>query len=200
MFYAFPYALRFELGAEGLGMDQPVSRFVQAFDRVRAVAKAAIGQFDEVQVCFCLTGAEVEAQPKRLQHDLQRVGFDASKLQHLATTAVASKPPGAEDYQQERRRWVGQPLQGESDIDKLLWGAIAAEMPISPSVTGRGAYLIDWKAGVVVHVYDDRGMDVIAPTRETLLPLYERFNSWLLDYDRQAMDAVFGTAASPEGS
>jgi hypothetical protein len=34
-------------------------------------------------------------------------------------------------------------------------------------------------------------MDVAGPDRLALLPLYRKFNAWLLDYDRAAMDAEF---------
>ena len=50
---------------------------------------------------------------------------------------------------------------------------------------------MDFARKVVVHPYDDRGMDVIGPDRDSLMPLYERLNGWLLDHDRNAMDAKF---------
>lgn len=49
---------------------------------------------------------------------------------------------------------------------------------------------------VLYHLYDDRGLDVLGGTRETLLPLYMRFSDWILDYDRAQIDAVF--AEKPE--
>lgn len=48
---------------------------------------------------------------------------------------------------------------------------------------------------VLYHLYDDRGLDVLGGTREILLPLYEAFQDWILEYDRARIDAVF-TAGS----
>jgi hypothetical protein len=40
--------------------------------------------------------------------------------------------------------------------------------------------------------YDDRGMDVVGPDRSRLTELYRRYNDYLLDYDREIMDSVYG--------
>jgi Domain of unknown function (DUF3885) len=39
---------------------------------------------------------------------------------------------------------------------------------------------------------DDRGLDLIAAERESLQPVYDAFDEWLLDYDRASADQVFG--------
>ena len=52
--------------------------------------------------------------------------------------------------------------------------------------------LFDLELGVMVNPYDDRGMDVFGPNRELLSELYKKRNGWLLDYDRERMQAVYG--------
>lgn len=74
--------------------------------------------------------------------------------------------------------------------DTLLWHAIAAEMPISPSVP-IVTFLIDPDVTAMLHVYDDRGLDVIADQPAKLHSLYNKFPDWLLDYDRERMAAMF---------
>lgn len=46
----------------------------------------------------------------------------------------------------------------------------------------------------MVFPYDDRGMDVVGPNKNLLLQLYRQHHPYLLDYDRDAMDATFGGA------
>ncbi len=53
------------------------------------------------------------------------------------------------------------------------------------------SYFVDFDAGLLLHVYDDRGMDVHARDRKTIEPLYYEFDEWLLDYDRPRMNAIF---------
>jgi hypothetical protein len=40
-------------------------------------------------------------------------------------------------------------------------------------------------------MYDDRGLDVIAASASTLLPIYERFGDWILDNQRHRIDFRF---------
>jgi Domain of unknown function (DUF3885) len=59
-----------------------------------------------------------------------------------------------------------------------------------PSIGGR-VYFINTLTHAIVHIYDDRGMDVIATNRESLRGLYREFNEWILDYDGGAIDRRF---------
>ena len=43
----------------------------------------------------------------------------------------------------------------------------------------------------MLHVYDDRGMDVIACDPAKLHGLYSDFEDWLLDHDRERMMKLF---------
>lgn len=45
--------------------------------------------------------------------------------------------------------------------------------------------------GIVVHPYDDRGMDVIILNTSALARMYERHHELLLDYDIDAMQQTF---------
>ena len=75
--------------------------------------------------------------------------------------------------------------------DTLLWASIAYEMPIAPKAPVL-SWLADFDAGVMLHVYDDRGMDVRALHRSTIEQIYRQFDAWLLDYDRPRMAVAFG--------
>lgn len=52
--------------------------------------------------------------------------------------------------------------------------------------------LINLDKQLAVFPYDVRGMDVVGENDEQLLKLYREFNNYLLDYDRDTMDARFG--------
>lgn len=80
-----------------------------------------------------------------------------------------------------------------------VWTAIAHTdfPPRTPRFTGRGVwqapelYFLNLDRGLIFHMYDDRGLDIIAGDRQTLRPLYAQFNPWLLDHDRARMDQMF---------
>ncbi len=50
-----------------------------------------------------------------------------------------------------------------------------------------------------MHMYDDRGLDVIAANDSTLLPIYERFGEWILDNQCRKIELRFKerTAVAP---
>ena len=77
--------------------------------------------------------------------------------------------------------------------DALLWCSIAYEMPISPKAPII-SFLADFTQGLLLHVYDDRGMDVTSLEAAALLSIYEAFDPWLLDYDRDRMKSAFRAA------
>ena len=82
----------------------------------------------------------------------------------------------------------------EAELDtvyRLLWAKVARELGIEPSLPF-GLYIFDLSLGVLVHPYDDRGMDVLGPNQDTLKLTYSEHNEWLLDYDMELMQQRYG--------
>lgn len=52
-------------------------------------------------------------------------------------------------------------------------------------------YLLNPDEKILIHLYDDRGLDVVAKDKEKLYPLYEIFYDWILDYERESIDKIF---------
>lgn len=52
-------------------------------------------------------------------------------------------------------------------------------------------YFADLYNSILFHLYDDRGADLVAADKELLRPSYEKFNNWILDYDREKITAIF---------
>jgi len=58
---------------------------------------------------------------------------------------------------------------------------------------GYDVYIINNSKKVIFHLYDDRGCDVLASDKIQLKALYDEFNPWILEYDREQMDRLFQT-------
>ncbi|MPN35793.1 hypothetical protein SDC9_183295 [bioreactor metagenome] len=43
----------------------------------------------------------------------------------------------------------------------------------------------------MLHLYDDRGLDIVAYDKATLIPIYNKLNKWILEYDRKQIDKMF---------
>jgi hypothetical protein len=72
----------------------------------------------------------------------------------------------------------------------ILLGIGNADHGLVPAISGR-VYFLNAERGLLMHMYDDRGLDVIAREAEPLRGIYKEFNSWILDYDRSQIDQVF---------
>jgi len=64
------------------------------------------------------------------------------------------------------------------------------DMGIKPSIENR-VYFININKKTIFHVYDDRGCDLIATSAESIKDIYDKYNNWILDYDRNEIDMVF---------
>jgi len=52
-------------------------------------------------------------------------------------------------------------------------------------------FFIDPHKHIIYYMYDDRWLDLISERKETLLPIYKKYNSWILAYDKERIDNVF---------
>ena len=69
---------------------------------------------------------------------------------------------------------------------EIIWGDLGGVLAFTSSV-----YIVDVENHVILHLYDDRGLDIVAYEKNTLSPLYKKLNEWILDYDRKEIDRVF---------
>jgi hypothetical protein len=74
--------------------------------------------------------------------------------------------------------------------EAVLRGIANADHASEPSI-GSKVYFMNTGIDAIIHMYDDRGMDMIATSRKTLRVLYHNFNQWILDYDRATIDRAF---------
>jgi hypothetical protein len=91
--------------------------------------------------------------------------------------------------------WITVPSRSFA-YEMVLEGIANADHAREPSIGGR-VYFINTLTYVIVHMYDDRGMDVIATDHEELRGLHRDLDEWILDCDRAAIDHTFATKRPP---
>jgi len=52
-------------------------------------------------------------------------------------------------------------------------------------------YFINLDRQIIFHMYDDRGLDIIASDREAIKPLYIKHKDWILESNRSEIDKSF---------
>jgi hypothetical protein len=190
LFYQSEHALRFELAGD---VEEGALRLVRAMERARAVVDEVFtGSESLTAIVSQYDGERRTSRGAAAFKTLTKIGFRAS----FGRPDRAFQ--GDENYiaqfgEDLCRYWYASDFQKTDDsLAALIWAALGAELPIAPKARWIGSiYIVDFERKIVVWPYDDRGLDVLAPNGSILRPLYHRLNGWLLDYDREAMDAKF---------
>jgi len=186
-----PSRLRFELGGEELPcVEAPVPRFVQALLRARTIFNSVFAGSTSLFAIVCFhkdTALDFFAPVENGFVALSRIGFTAEFL----TEWNARLEPRDEEQDPQDFLWRAFDVAAnDASCDALLWSSISYEMSIEPKVPAI-VYFIDFENEILLHVYDDRGMDVSALSQSTLQQCYTEFDPWLLDYDRPRMATAF---------
>lgn len=189
-FAAEDVRLRFELGGEEFDNTvQQVPRFLQAHRRASTLADALFSGNCVAVVAWNGHPPYPAGLPDNTKDGfvaLQSTGFNAPQMNEWQATLYPD--PDEEAYVWDLRSYdLGRDKVAR---DTLLWHAIASEMPVYPSARVV-TFLLDSSRSVMLHVYDDRGMDVIAYDPAKLHGLHTDFADWLLDYDRERMAKLF---------
>lgn len=77
-----------------------------------------------------------------------------------------------------------------SDVnyEKILTAIGYTDFPSYGDYISDGIYFIHPTKLIVFHMYDDRGLDVIALDTDQLFSLYNHYSEWILDYDRATIE------------
>ncbi|WP_341280869.1 DUF3885 domain-containing protein [Paenibacillus sp. FSL H8-0537] len=76
------------------------------------------------------------------------------------------------------------------NVSNLLEAIANRSLGLDPIIDG-DIYIINETNKTIFHLYDDRGLDIIADKVETLRGIYEQYNDWILDHDRKKVDEWF---------
>jgi hypothetical protein len=171
MFGQWPVGIRFEIGLDWVSRATSLCEFM----------------FGDSESCVLVSQdwPSVEGHPDRFTPLFSTPGIfhDARRLQ-LQTLDVF---PFEEDS--HRLTWTRLPLKC-IDTDQMFQAIANSDHGRVPSIAGR-VYIIQDHAKLLIHMYDDRGLDVIASSHSTLLPVYEKFGDWILDNQRHRIDFRF---------
>lgn len=73
----------------------------------------------------------------------------------------------------------------EKIAKEVVWADIGGLNSLASTV-----FLLYVKEHILYHLYDDRGLDVVAKDKETLRPIYEKYKDWILEYDCESPHAA----------
>ncbi|ASN80490.1 DUF3885 domain-containing protein [Deinococcus ficus] len=178
VFYHHEPALRFELA----GGETVVDRFSQAYDRARLIASRAFERTERVTVVLATYVINERTAQTQLSRSARSCGVAIPRKRESVLWP-------SDDAGNPARLLMAFEMDVEA-VPRLLWGVLAREVGVRPRLDG-ALYLADLDHGILVHPYDDRGMDVIGPNTERIAMLYREFQAWRLAYDHERMEGFF---------
>lgn len=189
IFYESPLSLRFEIGPEDIPVNDP-RYFRMAYWRTSFLYEKAPA-FDTLLWVLYRT--------PDMDSDINELLDRFCKLARL--------PEPAEVYEQETVDRDGEPFtrifffwdmeetppKTSALLDGILKTDFAGFLELSSAV-----FFFNTQTPFLLHLYDDRGMDLVAADKSLLSPFYEDCHNWLLDYDLPRMDEIFANTKGTE--
>lgn len=186
VFYKYDAALRFELGIGSHSID----RMLSAFLRANTIATDLLGNADDLHLTAVrladLGGLDAETH-HRISCGLRDCGLPPMTE---AVTRLRSLPDSHSLKSDRDVLWEMVVPISREQMYRSLWSNVVCDFGIAPSVDLRFS-IVSESRGLLLCAYDDRGMDIVGTSVEVLLPVFQKYTDWLLDYDMESMRKVF---------
>ena len=104
-------------------------------------------------------------------------------------TVTEQVTEGGETYSITHFYWDLSKL--DVDYEALIDEIINSDIGGNENLAGN-VYFLNTEDRVLYYLYDDRGADIAANDKKTLTPIYHKYSDWILPYDKNKIDAVFG--------
>lgn len=195
LFYAWENSLRFEIALPSVSYETK-EYFQIALDRAQALFNQVFEEQDEI---LLVTDIHTEKDKTFLQRKPLNIYLKYIKHRQILLKLrhyLMSSMMGEEEHS-ITHRYIIPCRKTDLRYVQLLKAIIYEDFPHPSTIlkneqeAGYDVYFINNSKKVIYHLYDDRGCDVLASSKESLHKLYQDFNDWILEYDRKEIDHLF---------
>jgi hypothetical protein len=191
LFYEFPGGLRFELSKEG----GPLDRALTALRKAIVICEDVFRGEERMLVHLSIYASESRFRLRKALLELHVAGIFIPKARAIWLDAERQ----ASDGHREDNHLINCAFEvPTAKLYNLLWCAMVRDSRSLRPNPHCNVYLLNPNKSIVVHPYDDRGMDVIGRRTADLTGLYERYHDLLLRYDIEAMRETFAGLTKPK--
>lgn len=193
LFYRWKVGIRFELGVNYTIEDAyENSPYLQGvYRRAITLFKALHAENDDLYIIVDANGYSKRQMLGCKLKVFSRYVKEKSVLYRVNHKTIPYIfPEDDEEGTYKTHRFILKCKTSDFKYISLLKAICNQDMGIRPSIFHR-VYFININRKTIFHVYDDRGCDIIAASPETIREVYNKYNDWLLDYDRAQIDRVF---------
>ncbi len=186
LFYNFPGGLRFELSEGGSPLDQ----ILRALRKASSICSEVFEHTDTILVHLRAYLPDSQFELRRTLRELTRAGIPIPRDREIWLDESVGDP--SEDGDVEKYFWINAAFEvPKSKVPNVLWCAVVKDFGSFGPNPGCWIYLAHPSEEIVVHPYDDRGMDVVGKNKVVLGQLFRSHHKWLLDYDVETMNRTF---------
>jgi len=183
LFYRFPIAIRYEIG----------TCFSYDSQYVRASVCRAFNIFNEL----FQSNDTIYIVVNSFEHDTDTNDLTGNDISTIKTFIKKFIDECTFLYQPKEDTWSCKRYVIKATVDNVDISRLLEEIVWS-DVDGRnnlasGVYFINPRNHIIFYLYDDRGLDIVANKVSTLTRIYEKYNNWILNYDREQIDRLFLT-------
>jgi hypothetical protein len=188
LFYNWNHGLRFDLQGGDTNTDD---YFKEVTRRASTIFQTAFGKSDKVYLVF------IDWKYKRRK--IRFGNFIFKQIDKLRKAEVYySKEQGLycpdDNYDVAIIKLTSDRINLENIFTAIGHSDFPPRQPRldnSRSLTSKEVYFLNIGKKFIFHMYDDRGLDIIAKDKETLRSIYERHSDLILSYDREQIDKQF---------
>lgn len=194
--YKNNYALRFEIGPNDVNLwrDGPSKTFNEeyfsiALNRAKAIYESVFSPDDKVSVVFQIYSDGRKRIKKRSLLFKSIHCKDSSKISYSLHRDIYVDSLNTKRQHIARVRIIDL-TTAQIDITNILTAIINTDFKRYPALNGE-CYIINNTTGLVFHLYDDRGLDVVSENKESLHELYQTHSELILAHDRNRIFNMF---------
>ncbi|WP_133406544.1 DUF3885 domain-containing protein [Parashewanella tropica] len=195
LFYNWETSIRFEIGPSEIPLWEDREKemlneeyFTQAFHRATKIFDEVFSADDEIEIIvqrFSDGRQKIKKSNFISRHILSRVSY----------TTESERIHDIYEMEYKKHHWHRVTYSSLKVQDVDYKSIIQASINVDFSCRGETyigeCYFINKSRDIILDIYDDRGMDVLAFKKSSIQPLYEKFNQWILDHNRNEIDTVF---------
>jgi Domain of unknown function (DUF3885) len=192
LYYSWKNAIRFELGIEELRDYEADSLYLaEVYKRALILFDSVHQSNDEIFVVANISdyGDGITSRHKLnvfLKYVKQKNILN--KLNH--TTIPYVYPEDDDEGDCKTHRFILKCKVSEIKYPSMIKAICNQDMGVKPSIHHE-IFFINISKETIFMIYDDRGCDILASSRESLYHIYKEYNEWILDYDRKEIDSIF---------
>ncbi len=132
---------------------------------------------------------------KRKRNKIRRSNFIFKQIEHLKSTNISYKRIKDPYNEGEKYLTYNQALiscvVSSVNYREILSGIINSDFGLRKPNVGEIVLFINERTQTILHVYDDRGLDIISAEKESLWPIFTKHKDWVLDIDFEEIAKLF---------